>query len=91
MQKKRFSCKIYDKSKSLSVVDHKSEKPIGTDVIVSNTDAMDNSVTVSVICPERTPELSNRSQQPKRKREGDVPLDKASFQSSISVTLGDRI
>lgn len=90
-QKKRFSSKVYDESKSLNVIEHKTEKPIGTDVIVSNTDAMDNSVTVSVICPERTPEPFNRNQQPKRKREGDVPLDRSSYQSNVSVASGDRI
>lgn len=91
-QKKRFSSKVYDESKSLNVTEnHKSEKPIGTDVVVSNTDAMDNSVTVSVICPERTSELFNRNQQSKRKREGDVQLDRSSFQSNVSVASGDRI
>ncbi|XP_072744492.1 uncharacterized protein [Anoplolepis gracilipes] len=85
LQKKRFSSKVYDESKSLNVIDHKSEKPIGTDVIVSNTDATDNSVTVSVICPERTHELFSRNQQSKRKCESDVALDRSSFQSSVSV------
>ncbi|XP_070163583.1 uncharacterized protein [Polyergus mexicanus] len=84
-QKKRFSSKVYDELKSLNVIDPKSEKPIGTDVVVSNTDTMDNSVTVSVICPERTPELFNRNQQSKRKREGDVQLDRSSFQNNVSV------
>ncbi|XP_067216325.1 uncharacterized protein [Linepithema humile] len=84
-QKKRSS-KVYGESKSSGVIDRKLEKPIGTDVIVSNTDISDNSVTVSVICPERTPELFTRN-QPKRKREDDASLDRSSFQSSVSVTL----
>lgn len=69
------------------MIDRESEKPIGTDVIVSNTDISDNSVTVSVICPERTPEPFSRT-QPKRKREGDASLDRFSLQSDVS---GERI
>lgn len=71
------------------MIDRKLEKPIGADVIVSNTDISDNSVTVSVICPERTPELFTRN-QPKRKREGSALLDRSSFQSSVSVTLSEK-
>lgn len=69
------------------MIDCESEKPIGTDVIVSNTDVSNNSVTVSVICSERTPEPFSRN-RPKRKREGDASLDRLSFQSDIS---GKRI
>lgn len=65
------------------MIDCEPEKPIGTDVIVSNTDVSNNSVTVSVICSERTPEPFSRN-HPKRKREGDTSLDRLSFQSDIS-------
>ncbi|KYM84886.1 hypothetical protein ALC53_05035 [Atta colombica] len=67
-QSKGFSNKIYEEPRPSGVTNHEPEKPISTDVIVSNTDISDNSVTVSVICPERTPELFCRN-QPKRKRE----------------------
>ncbi|EGI59859.1 hypothetical protein G5I_11954 [Acromyrmex echinatior] len=67
-QSKGFSSKIYEEPRPSGVTNHEPEKPISTDVIVSNTDISDNSVTVSVICPERTPELFCRN-QPKRKRE----------------------
>jgi len=72
------------------VIDRDPEKPIGTDVIISNTDVSDNSVTVSVICPERTPELFSKN-QPKRKREGDASLDRYSFQSSVFAVSGEEI
>lgn len=73
------------------MTDREAEKPIGTDVIVSNTNVSDNSVTVSVICPERTPELFSRN-QPKRKREGEnASLERFSFQSDASAISGKEI
>jgi len=88
-QKKRSS-KVYGESKSSDVIDRKLEKPLGTDVIVSNTNISNNSVTVSVIYPEKAPELFTKN-QPKRKREGDASLDRSPFQSSIvSVALGEK-
>ncbi|XP_018357548.1 PREDICTED: uncharacterized protein LOC108757585 [Trachymyrmex cornetzi] len=84
-QSKGFSSKIYEEPRPSDVTNHEPEKPIGTDVIVSNTDISDNSVTVSVICPERSPELFCRN-QPKRKREDDASrLDRFSHQSDISA------
>jgi hypothetical protein len=89
-QRRRSSAKVYDEPKSSSVViDRKPEKPIGSDVIVSTTDVSNNSVTVSVIYPERTGEPLLSRSQPKRKREGDASLDRLSFQSSI--VPGERI
>ncbi|RLU16495.1 hypothetical protein DMN91_010563 [Ooceraea biroi] len=87
-QRKRSSGQVYEESKSSGVIDRKPEKPIGTDVIVSNTDVSNNSVTVSVIYPERTAEPLSRNQT-KRKREGDMSLDRFSFQSSLMP--GERI
>lgn len=72
------------------MIDREPEKPIGTDVIVSNTDVSDNSVTVSVICPERTAEPFSRN-HPKRKRKDDASLDKFSFQSDVSIVSGERV
>ncbi|XP_036151369.1 uncharacterized protein LOC118648907 [Monomorium pharaonis] len=89
-QNKRFSSEVYEEPRPSGVIDRELEKPIGTDVIVSNTDVSDNSVTVSVICPERTPELFSKN-QPKRKREGDAPLDRFSLQSGVSAVAGERI
>ncbi|XP_018313896.1 uncharacterized protein [Mycetomoellerius zeteki] len=84
-QSKGFSSKVYEEARSSGVTDHEPEKPIGTDVIVSNTDISDNSVTVSVICPERTPELFSKNQS-KRKRKDDASrLDRFSHQSDISA------
>ncbi|XP_070516687.1 uncharacterized protein [Cardiocondyla obscurior] len=79
-QSKRFSSQIRERPRSSSVTDCESEKPIGTDVIVSNTDVSDNSVTVSVICPERAREPFSRN-QPKRKQEVDASPDRFTFQS----------
>lgn len=90
-QRKIISSEVYEESRSSDVIDRKSEKRIGADVIVSNTDVSDNSVTVSVICPERTPELFNKNFQPKRKREDDTSLDRSSFQSHVSVASGERL
>ncbi|KYN01258.1 hypothetical protein ALC62_07877 [Cyphomyrmex costatus] len=84
LQSKGFSSKVYEEPRPSDVTDREPEKPIGTDVIVSNTDISDNSVTVSVICPEKTPELFRRNQS-KRKREDDASLDKFSHQSDISA------
>ncbi|XP_011866141.1 PREDICTED: uncharacterized protein LOC105561086 [Vollenhovia emeryi] len=81
---KRFSSKVCEEPRSSGVTDREPEKPIGTDVIVSNTGISDNSVTVSVICPERTPEPFSRN-QPKRKYEGDASLDRFSFQCGAPV------
>lgn len=72
------------------MTDREPEKPIGTDVIVSNTDVSDNSVTVSVICPERIPEPFSRT-QPKRKRESNASVDRFSLQSGVSVVSGEGI
>lgn len=73
-------------------IDSNPEEPIGTEVIVSNTDVSDNSVTVSVICPERSPRQFPSKNQLKRKRDGDVPPDRSSpFPSTISVASGERI
>lgn len=87
-QRERSSAKVYEESKSSGVIDRKPEKAMGTDVIVSNTDISNNSVTVSVIYPERTAEPLSRN-QPKRKRDGDPSLDRLPFQSS--VVPGERI
>jgi len=88
-QRKRSSAKVYEEPKSSAVIDRKPEKPIGSDVIVSTTDVSNNSVTVSVIYPERTGEPPLSRSQPKRKREGDASLDRLPFQSS--VVPGERI
>jgi len=87
-QRKRSSAKVYEEPKSSAVIDRKPEKTIGSDVIVSTTDVLNNSVTVSVIYPERTGEPLSRSQA-KRKREGDASLGTLPFQSS--VVPGERI
>lgn len=90
-QSKRFSSRVYEEPRSSGVTDREPEKPIGTDVIVSNTDVLDNSVTVSVICPERTSELLSRN-QPKRKCEGEnASLDRFSFQNDASAVSGEEI
>lgn len=87
---KRFPSKVYEEPRPSGVIDREPEKPMGTDVIVSNTDVSDNSVTVSVICPERAPELFSRS-QPKRKRElGDVSLGRYTFPSDVPAVSGER-
>ncbi|XP_032674472.1 uncharacterized protein LOC116845639 [Odontomachus brunneus] len=73
-----------DKNRSNSEISQRKSFS-STEVIVSNTDVSDNSVTVSVICPERSPRQFPSKNQLKRKR--DVPPDRtsSSFSSTVSV------